>query len=40
MLPRMPEPTGVRTTIGMFQSPLHAQVVFPASFKRSMVLKM
>ncbi len=39
MLPRMPVPTGVITTIGRFQSPLLAQRVLPAIFSRSMVLK-
>ncbi len=38
MLPRMPEPTGVITTIGTFQSPLLDQQVLPAILSRSMVL--
>ena len=38
MLPRIPEPTGVITVIGQFQSPFDDQVCMPASLSRSIVL--
>ena len=38
MLPRMPLPTGVISTIGQFQSPADDQQMPPASLSRSIVL--
>ncbi len=39
MLPRMPDPTGVMTVIGQFQSPCDTQCIMPPSLSRSMLLK-